>query len=42
MDGGHGRSVHLPEVKEDFYHREGTQILSAGQTFTTAYAIEVF
>ena len=30
------------EVKEDFYHREGTQILSAGQTFTTAYAIEVF
>ena len=30
------------EVKEDFYHREGAQILSAGQTFTTAYAIEVF
>ena len=29
-------------VKEDFYHREGTQILSPGKTFTTAYAIEVF
>ena len=29
-------------VNEDFYHREGTQILSPGKTFTTAYAIEVF
>lgn len=26
----------------DFYHREGTMILSTNQTFTTSYAIEVF
>lgn len=30
------------EVKEDFYHREGTMILSPGKTFTTSYTIEVF
>ena len=30
------------EVKEDFYHREGTMILSPQKTFTTAYTIEVF
>lgn len=30
------------EVKEDFYHREGTMLLSPGKTFTTAYTIEVF
>lgn len=30
------------EVKEDFYHREGTMILSPGKTFTTSYSIEVF
>lgn len=30
------------EVTEDFYHREGTMLLSAGKTFTTAYTIEVF
>lgn len=36
---GHGDFV---EVKEDFYHREGTMILSSNETFTTAYTIEVF
>ena len=30
------------EVSEDFYHREGTMILSPGKTFTTSYTIEVF
>lgn len=30
------------EVKEDFYHREGTMLLSPQKTFTTAYTIEVF
>ena len=30
------------EVKEDFYHREGTMILSPSKTFTTAYTIQVF
>lgn len=30
------------EVAEDFYHREGTMILSPGKTFTTSYTIEVF
>lgn len=30
------------EVKEDFYHREGTMILSAKKSFTTSYTIEVF
>lgn len=29
------------EVSEDFYHREGTMILSPGKTFTTSYTIEV-
>lgn len=36
---GHGDFC---EVKEDFYHREGTMILSPGKNFTTSYAIEVF
>lgn len=30
------------EISEDFYHREGTMILSANETFTTSYSIEVF
>lgn len=30
------------DIKEDFYHREGTMILSPGKTFTTSYTIEVF
>lgn len=30
------------DVKEDFYHREGTMILSPNKTFTTSYTIEVF
>lgn len=30
------------EVKEDFYHREGTMILSPNKCFTTSYTIEVF
>lgn len=30
------------DVKEDFYHREGTMILSSGNSFTTSYTIEVF
>ena len=29
-------------VKEDFYHREGTMLLSPTNTFTTSYTIEVF
>lgn len=29
------------DVKEDFYHREGTLILSPRKTFTTSYSIEV-
>ena len=29
-------------VKEDFYHREGTMILAAGNSFTCGYTIEVF
>lgn len=36
---GHGD---FHEVSEDFYHREGTMILSPGKTFTTSYTIEVF
>lgn len=36
---GHGD---FSEVTEDFYHREGTMILSQGNTFTTSYTIEVF
>lgn len=36
---GHGD---FSAVKDDFYHREGTQLLSAGKSFTTAYTIEVF
>ncbi len=30
------------EGTEDFYHREGTMILSPNKTFTTSYSIEVF
>lgn len=30
------------EVKEDFYHREGTMLLSPQKTFTTSYSIELF
>ena len=30
------------KVKEDFYHREGTMILSPSKTFTTSYTIQVF
>ena len=30
------------EVEEDFYHREGTMILSPSKTFTTSYTIQVF
>lgn len=30
------------EVKEDFYHREGTMLLQPQKTFTTSYTIEVF
>lgn len=30
------------KVEEDFYHREGTMILSSGKTFTTSYTIQVF
>lgn len=30
------------EVAEDFYHREGTMILSPKKSFTTSYTIEVF
>lgn len=30
------------KVEEDFYHREGTMILSPKKTFTTSYTIEVF
>lgn len=36
---GHGD---FSEVAEDFYHREGTMILSPKKTFTTSYTIEVF
>lgn len=36
---GHGD---FSKVEEDFYHREGTMILSKGNTFTTSYTIEVF
>ena len=36
---GHGD---FTKVEEDFYHREGTMILSPKRTFTTAYTIEVF
>lgn len=36
---GHGDYC---EVKEDFYHREGTMILSVNKTYTTSYDIEVF
>lgn len=36
---GHGD---FGEVKEDFYHRDGTMILSSQQQFTTSYTIEVF
>lgn len=36
---GHGD---FSKIKEDFYHREGTMILSAKQIFTTSYTIEVF
>lgn len=36
---GHGD---FSNIKEDFYHREGTMLLSAKQTFTTSYTIEVF
>ncbi len=36
---GHGD---FSAVKEDFYHREGTQLLAAGESFTCAYTIEVF
>lgn len=30
------------DVKEDFYNREGTMLLSPQKTFTTSYTIEVF
>lgn len=36
---GHGD---FSKVDVDFYHREGTMILSPKKTFTTAYTIEVF
>ena len=36
---GHGD---FSEVKEDFYHREGTMLLSEGKTFTCAYTVEFF
>lgn len=36
---GHGD---FSEVEEDFYHREGTMIVSPQKTFTTSYTIEVF
>lgn len=36
---GHGD---FSKVEEDFYHREGTMILSPKKTFTTSYTIEVF
>lgn len=36
---GHGD---FSNIDDDFYHREGTMVLSAGKTFTTAYTIEVF
>lgn len=36
---GHGD---FTKVDEDFYHREGTMILSPKRTFTTSYTIEVF
>ncbi len=36
---GHGD---FEPSKEDFYHREGTLILSPKKTFTTSYIIEVF
>lgn len=36
---GHGD---FSKVEVDFYHREGTMILSPNKTFTTAYTIEVF
>ncbi|MEF9967181.1 aldose 1-epimerase family protein [Anaerorhabdus sp.] len=36
---GHGD---FSKVEEDFYHREGTMILSPNKTFTTSYSIEVF
>lgn len=36
---GHGDFVN---VKEDFYHREGTIVLAPNKTFTTSYTIEVF
>lgn len=36
---GHGD---FSNVKDDFYHREGTMILSPAKTFTTSYTIEVF
>ena len=36
---GHGD---FSKLDVDFYHREGTMILSAGKTFTTSYSIEVF
>lgn len=36
---GHGD---FEDVKEDFYHREGTIVLSPDKTFTTSYTVEVF
>lgn len=36
---GHGD---FSEVKEDFYHREGTMLLSPGKSFACGYTIEVF
>ena len=30
------------KVEEDFYHREGTMLLSTGKIFTTSYTIQVF
>lgn len=36
---GHGD---FSDVKEDFYHREGTMCLEPNEVFTTSYTIEVF
>lgn len=36
---GHGD---FSPVQEDFYHREGTQLLSPHKQFTSAYTIEIF
>lgn len=37
----HGRGD-LEKVADDFYHREGTLLLSPQKTFTTSYTIETF